>query len=568
MIFPSRKDNFGYKTFLSAGFLLAASLLTVSLLSAQPVDLEEQVRKIASELRCPVCQNLSVADSPSELARQMRAFIRAELQQGKSPEEIKAYFVSKYGEWILLAPKPKGFRLLLWVLPFIAVAIGIVLVIFVARRWVRKKGQLYPIAHDPAFLNGVQEELKEIEFDYEAGKLSEADYQELRQRLETHEAAVLKYLESSPPPPPQEAPLRRKAPTKEGLKKEKAALRGWRLAAGGAFLLLFGLALGLLLSKSLRPRLSETDTVTGDFLTGTGPGGVDMGALSSRNISSLLAQGRAAFDRQEWSKAIEVFKKVLAIDANQPEAHSYMGLILAQAGHADGALLAFDRALSMEPTFSLALWGKGMVLYRAKEDFSGARVALEKLLRIIPQGEQRGEVQKIIAEVALAEKQRAENSGSAEARPAQTARIEGVVSIDPKIKTKVDRGSPLFIIARPAKSPAGPPLAVKKIDRPVFPLSYSLGPEDVMMPGVPFNGKLLISASLDQDGNPTTREPGKLMGEYKKNPVEIGSKEVNIVIDAELAPGFSLPVRDGKRITLEKFRGKRHVVLFFQEGPG
>ena len=68
------------------------------------VSLEEQTRLLAAELRCPVCQNLSVADSPSEMAIQMRELILEKLKNGESPEQIRGYFVSRYGEWILLAP--------------------------------------------------------------------------------------------------------------------------------------------------------------------------------------------------------------------------------------------------------------------------------------------------------------------------------------------------------------------------------------------------------------------------------------------------------------------------------
>ena len=89
--------------------LTTLGLLLVILGAGGQQDLEEQTRKIASELRCPVCQNLSAADSPSELAQEMRQFIFDQLKQGKSPEQIKGYFISKYGEWVLLAPTPKGF---------------------------------------------------------------------------------------------------------------------------------------------------------------------------------------------------------------------------------------------------------------------------------------------------------------------------------------------------------------------------------------------------------------------------------------------------------------------------
>src|SRR3972149_794906 len=102
-----------------AGILMALAglLLLGPAAAAGGEDIEEQLRAIASGLRCPVCQNLSVADSTSELALEMRALIRDQLRAGKRPDEIRAYFVSKYGEWILLSPTPRGFGLLVWVLP-------------------------------------------------------------------------------------------------------------------------------------------------------------------------------------------------------------------------------------------------------------------------------------------------------------------------------------------------------------------------------------------------------------------------------------------------------------------
>jgi hypothetical protein len=74
-------------------------------------------------------------------------------------------------------------------------------------------------------------------------------------------------------------------------------------------------------------------------------------------------------------------------------------------------------------------------------------------------------------------------------------------------------------------------MAVKKIDYPVFPLSYSLAAENVMMQGIPFTGSVAVIARLDKDGNPTTRQPGDLTGDYKKNPVAVGSQTIDIVLD-------------------------------------
>jgi len=327
--------------------------------------------------------------------------------------------------------------------------------------------------------------------------------------------------------------------TKKAPEKEKAIRRGWRLAAGGAFLLLFGLTLGTLLSKSIRSRASQQDNITGDFLTGTGPGGIgsssgmagmEMGASSSTNISSLLTQGRDAFERQQWSQAIEALKKALAMDPNHPEAHTYMGLILAQTGHADGALMAFDRALSSNPNFPLALWGKGMVFYQTKQDLSGARQTLEKLVSLLPPGDDRNEIQKTLTEIAQLLTGQTEGSKIAKTETSQ-GQIRGTIFLDPNLRAKLDNNAILFVVARSADSPAGPPLAVKRIQRPVFPVSYALRQENVMIAAATLGGKVNVSARLDRDGNPATREPGDLAGQYEKNPIEVGSKGVDIIID-------------------------------------
>jgi cytochrome c-type biogenesis protein CcmH len=537
-----KKSSWFFSAALVAPFLAAALLF-----AAQPPDLEEQTRAIAAELRCPVCQNLSVADSPSELAQQMRALAKEQLQQGKSPEEVKAFFVSKYGDWVLLAPPAKGFSLLLWVLPFVAALLGLALAVVVMRRWVRKKNDVatqigigsavspgapasVEIAADNqtqrAFFLGEQArldaEMNEIEFDFHAGKLSETDYSGLRRDLQTRADAAAKQLESLPPEPrarssADESPARGKKPAPTPAR----SLRNWQLAAGALFLLLLGLTLGVLLTKSLRPRASEQETITGDFLTGTQPAG---------GADTLLAQGRAAFEQQNWAQAIESFKKVLESDPHQPEAHAYMGLILAQAGHNDGALMAFDRALAAEPHFPLALWGKGMLLYQTGGDPAEARRLLEKASGMIPAGPEKEQVEKTIAQLAKGGKSK---PPTAQALPPGGAQIEGVVDVGPKVKGKWDGQGVLFIIAKSSTSGAGgPPLAVKRIANPKFPVAYSLTAEDVMMPGAAFSGKVSVSARLDMDGNVATKEAGNLTGEYKKNPIEVGAKKVDFVLEA------------------------------------
>ncbi|MDQ6858352.1 MAG: cytochrome c-type biogenesis protein CcmH [Chloroflexota bacterium] len=109
--------------------ILAAAIFAVGLAVAwsarpQPVTDAERVDRVSAELRCPVCQGLSVQDSPSETARSMRALVAQRVAEGRSDDEIRAEFRASYGDWILLAPplgSPSG---LVWLAPVAAIALG------------------------------------------------------------------------------------------------------------------------------------------------------------------------------------------------------------------------------------------------------------------------------------------------------------------------------------------------------------------------------------------------------------------------------------------------------------
>ena len=159
----------------AAGLALAGCAAWAAIPAAQPapaatkpapaatkVD-EQTVHEVASQLRCVVCQSLSVADSPSETANQMRGIIRERLAAGESPEQVRAYFVTKYGDWILLSPRRSGFTLLVWVVPFVALAIGFVLVVVTVRRWSRAPQSAVPSQIDPAVRERIRREMSEMD---------------------------------------------------------------------------------------------------------------------------------------------------------------------------------------------------------------------------------------------------------------------------------------------------------------------------------------------------------------------------------------------------------------------
>jgi cytochrome c-type biogenesis protein CcmH len=127
---------------------------------------EPEVYEIASQLRCVVCQNLSVADSPSETATQMRGVIRQRLAAGERPDQVIQYFVDKYGEWILLEPRRHGFTLIVWLLPPLAAVAGIGLAAVLLTRWTRRRRRATaatPTTNvDPAMSERIRRELADL----------------------------------------------------------------------------------------------------------------------------------------------------------------------------------------------------------------------------------------------------------------------------------------------------------------------------------------------------------------------------------------------------------------------
>ena len=115
--------------------LMSASLAGQRASAPQDSALDARTRSLASELRCPVCQGLSIQDSPSELAQQMRDLVQQQLRDGKSDNEIKQYFVGRYGQWILMEPPAAGFNWLVYALPAIALLGGALMLVNLLRRW-------------------------------------------------------------------------------------------------------------------------------------------------------------------------------------------------------------------------------------------------------------------------------------------------------------------------------------------------------------------------------------------------------------------------------------------------
>ena len=96
---------------------------------------EARFQNLIAELRCLVCQNQNLADSNAELAQDMRQLTYEMVQKGSSDEEIVAFMVQRYGDFVMYRPPFKTSTAMLWVGPFIILGIGItVLFLFIRRR--------------------------------------------------------------------------------------------------------------------------------------------------------------------------------------------------------------------------------------------------------------------------------------------------------------------------------------------------------------------------------------------------------------------------------------------------
>ncbi len=98
----------------------------------------ERAHDIAAVLRCPVCQGLSVADSPSPTAKAIYDDVRHRVDAGESDASIKAYYVTHYSQWILLQPETSGIGALVWILPVTALLLGVGGLALAFRRWGRQ----------------------------------------------------------------------------------------------------------------------------------------------------------------------------------------------------------------------------------------------------------------------------------------------------------------------------------------------------------------------------------------------------------------------------------------------
>jgi cytochrome c-type biogenesis protein CcmH len=123
-----------------AGWLVMALVLAVALVGglradSGPASPEQRARNLAEQVACPSCDGQSVADSDAEASRGIRTYIEDRIAEGAADEQIRAELADSWGEAVLLTPRSSGLVGLVWVLPVVALVLGLAGVGFAFWRW-------------------------------------------------------------------------------------------------------------------------------------------------------------------------------------------------------------------------------------------------------------------------------------------------------------------------------------------------------------------------------------------------------------------------------------------------
>jgi len=247
--------------------------------------------------------------------------------------------------------------------------------------------------------------LRELEFDHDAGHLSDPDFQSLRERYESRAGVLITELDLLRGGPEMAPALPQ--PRTAALRAERVS---WTrqpatFAAGAVVLVIFGVIIGV--NAGRFTERDETFTPPGARIPVPGPPPSPVGPPTVRlepgkpippeMLAGMLQAARQSLFEGRYSEAIAAYQAVLKRDERNVDAMTHLGLIVAVGGHADSALETFDKALKIDSKYVPAYLYRGQVLYEQKQDYVGAVAAWERFMALVPKGEDRDRVAELVA---------------------------------------------------------------------------------------------------------------------------------------------------------------------------
>jgi cytochrome c-type biogenesis protein CcmH len=161
------------------------SLMVLAILAfvAAPVFAQQptadEINEVARKLSCPTCTGINVADCPTETCAQWRAKIGEMLVEGKSEQEILDYFATRYGDHVLQVPPKRGFFVLVWILPVVAILAGLAWLAYLMRGWSRRSAAATPEYSQDAKVKPAADTTKNVDRDDEYLKRVQQDLEKL-----------------------------------------------------------------------------------------------------------------------------------------------------------------------------------------------------------------------------------------------------------------------------------------------------------------------------------------------------------------------------------------------------
>jgi cytochrome c-type biogenesis protein CcmH len=350
---------------------------------------------IESVVRCPSCEDLSVADSTAQTAVTVRAAVVRQLAQGRTNQQIEDYLVARYGSSIVLDPPASGWSLLVWLLPILGglIAVTTLVVVLVRRRNDAGRGDL---DHEPDGALGpvaledrrsfLDRSLADADAEFLAGDLSDVDYLALRRRDMARLTALDRLAADGradrgggsgtgavavdDPPrvgaPPHIGPEDADTPALQPARPRSARARRSRWFLGGA-VAAFAAALILIVS------LSAANRAPGQSITGS------VAQTASQQIEESLAQAATEESEGQIGPAAQLYQSVLTKHPDNEVAMAQLGWLEFETGEQgksqsliSDARVKLDKAVQLDPTDFAARLYLGTVLLQQDGNAAGA----------------------------------------------------------------------------------------------------------------------------------------------------------------------------------------------------
>ena len=393
---------------IGACSVLAVVLLAVAASSGGSPSSDDRVAALSEQIRCPVCDGLAVADSPSSTARAIAGDIRRRVAAGETDETIRAAYVARYGDWILLEPPSRGMGALVWFAPVAFVATA-----GCGAAWaLYRRGRRTTTGPTPddvrlveearaGLVNGTRQrrgapgvhvrlederdlllrELDDIDSQHRSGEIGDDQHRSLSAEI-THRAAdALRGVDRS-------RPVRY-------LGRRRPVRRIVVIVGCGAV----ALAAGGLLVGQVAPRVPPappTEMVNG--MTARVARLAEAVADRPDDVETRLALARLLMQAQDLVAALEQFDAVVERDPEHVEALAYGGWI-AELTAAGGAGERLDAAVTADPGYPDAHALRGLYLMR-RERHTEAIAEFDAYLQLAPAGPLAPQVEQVRARLA------------------------------------------------------------------------------------------------------------------------------------------------------------------------